>query len=125
MIGEMMEEFCELMENKPLALDWISQLKDAKPRYIRDQIQLLKTTMATVNTVITSKTLEYCSVNKIVSAVDFRNIAEAFLRESAPAEQQEVKIIPMNPLNGEMLHKAQTDPQRSDMDTYEAVFSGD
>lgn len=125
MIGEMMEEFCELMENKPLALDWISQLKDAKPRYIRDQIQLLKTTMATVNTVIASKTLEYCSTNKIVSAVDFRTIAEAFLRESAPAEQQEVKIIPMNPLNGEMLHKAQTDPQKSDMDTYEAFFSGD
>ncbi len=44
-IAAMMDEFSELMGDKLKALGWVSQIRDHKPRYIRDQIQLLKATV--------------------------------------------------------------------------------
>lgn len=121
-IAQTIREFCEMMEDQQQALEWVSLIREAKPRYIRDQIQLLRTTVAALGPGIAGKTLRYCLGNKILSAVDFRTIAEAYTREETAGQQEEIRIIPINPLNGERPREHMV-PDKSDLDTYEAILS--
>lgn len=73
-IAEMIEEFSGLMEDKLKAREWVLQIKDDKPRYIRDQIQLLKTTVDGLDPKIASAALDYCIQYKIISATDFKAV---------------------------------------------------
>ena len=123
-IAEMMAEFSELMENKLLALDWVSQIKDHKPRYIRDQIQLLKATVTGLDPHIASRALNYACEHKIVSATDFKAITEALKRQQLGESQPDPKIIQLNPLNGESRKNADTTPEQSDLGTYDSYFNG-
>lgn len=56
-ITAMMESFSELMQDKPKALEWVSQIRNDKPRYIRDQVQLLKATVTGLDARIASAAL--------------------------------------------------------------------
>jgi hypothetical protein len=119
-IAAMMEEFSALMEDKPGALEWVSQIRNHKPRYIRDQIQLLKATVTGLDAGIASAALDYCITHQIVSAVDFKAVAEK-LKQEMPAAPQAI-VIQLNPLSGELHQKAGTTPQKSDLNDYEALF---
>ena len=121
-IAEMMSEFSELMENKLQALNWVSQIKDHKPRYIRDQIQLLKATVTSLDPAIASRALDYACQHKIVSATDFKAIIKAFMREQIKDSFPSPKIIQMNPLSGEIREYADTVPDQSELSTYENLF---
>lgn len=121
-IAGMMTEFSELMENKLQALNWLSQIKDHKPRYIRDQIQLLKATVIGLDPDIASRALNYATQHQIVSATDFKAIVQAFKREQVKDHLVQPKIVQMNPLSGESWKKADTVPDQSDLSTYESLF---
>jgi len=119
-IAAMMEEFSELMQDKPGALEWVSQIRDHKPRYIRDQIQLLKATVTGLDAGIASATLDYCIIHQIISAVDFKALAEK-LKQEMPVAPQAI-VVQLNPLSGDVHQKAAIDPQKSDLNDYEALF---
>ena len=110
-IVEMMEDFCDLMENKLKAINWLSQIRDHKPRYIRDQIQLLRSTVVGLDPVIASRALDYACSHNIVSATDFKAIVKSMLRENKTEDASEIKIIQLNPLSGESCRNADTTPQ--------------
>jgi hypothetical protein len=122
-IVEMMEEFCELMENKLQALDWIERIRNHKPRYIRDQIQSLKVTVTGLDPYIASRALDYACENAILSATDFKAIVETMNRKQQNEVLQGPKIIQLNPLSGTSKRIADTDPQRSDLGSYDAFFT--
>jgi len=107
-IAQMMAEFSELMENKLQALDWVSQIQNHKPRYIRDQIQLLKATVTGIDPHIASQALNYACLHKIVSATDFKAITEALKRQKVVESEPDPKIIQLNPLSGESRKNADT-----------------
>jgi IS30 family transposase len=119
-IAAMMEEFSALMGDKPGALGWVSQIRDHKPRYIRDQIQLLKATVTGLDPGIASATLDYCITHQIISAVDFKAVAEK-LKQQMPVAPQAI-VVQLNPLSGDVHQKAGTTPQKSDLNDYEALF---
>jgi len=119
-IAEMMEEFCWLMTDKDGAREWISQIKEDKPRYIRDQIQLLISVVGRLGQQIAAQALDYCRHHQIISAVDFKAVAEKLRREQ-PA-LKEARIISLNPLNGESHQKTLLDPDKSDLQAYETLF---
>jgi hypothetical protein len=119
-IAAMMQEFSELMEDKPQAMEWVSQIRDHKPRYIRDQIQLLKATVTGLDAGIASAALDYCITHQIVSAVDFKAVAEK-LKQEMPVAPQAI-VVQLNPLSGEIHQKAGATPQKSDLNDYEALF---
>ncbi|MFV8344454.1 IS21 family transposase [Flavobacterium sp. XS2P39] len=122
-IVEMMEEFCELMENKLQALDWIERIRNHKPRYIRDQIQSLKVTVTGLDPYIASRALDYACENGILSATDFKAIVETMNRKQQNEVLQGPKIIQLNPLSGTSKRIADTDPQRSDLGSYDTFFT--
>lgn len=124
-IVEMMGEFCELMENKLQALDWIERIRGHKPRYIRDQIQSLKATVTGTDPHIASRALEYACEHDILGAADFKAIVEAMEKQERKQVQQDPKIIQLNPLDGSSRHIAETDPQRSDLGNYDQLFHTD
>lgn len=119
-ITELMEEFSGMMENKQAALEWISQIRDHKPRYIRDQILSLKATVSDLNPRTASAALDYCIQHHIVSAMDFKAVAEKFKQELAAPPQ--AKIIQLNPLSGETFQRANAEPQKSDLSAYQSLF---
>lgn len=122
-IGEMMQEFSELMDNKLQALNWVMQIKDHKPRYIRDQIQLLKSTVAGLDPLIASKALNYVCAHQIVSATDFRAVVNTLQREKLKDKQPEPIIIQLNPLDGTSRSIAETIPGQSELSTYDTYFT--
>lgn len=117
----MMQEFCALMKDKDGAMEWVSQIREHKPRYIRDQVQMLIATAGSLNQDITAQALDYCRTYQIISAVDFKAVAES-LKPETPA-CVEAKIIPLNPLNGHTYEKALLEPHKSDLQAYEILFN--
>ena len=120
-IAQMMQEFCALMKDKDGAMEWVSQIREHKPRYIRDQVQMLIATAGSLNQDITAQALDYCRMHQIISAVDFRAVADN-LKQETPA-WLEAKIIPLNPLNGHTYEKALLEPDKSDLQAYELLFN--
>jgi hypothetical protein len=122
-IAQMMDSFSDMMENKLQALNWLSQIKANKPRYIRDQIQLLKATVSGLDPHIASQALNYVCAHQIVSASDFKAVVEALRREQAQQSLPELKVIQLNPLSGESSKNAAIVPHQSELATYDTYFS--
>ena len=122
-IGQLILEFSQLMENQLQAFNWANQIKDHKPRYVRDQILLLKETVTGLDRHIASQALNYACQNQVVSANDFKAITQALLREQAKDLLPAIKIIQLNPLNGESRKLAETMPQQSELSTYDTYFN--
>lgn len=122
-IAEMMNEFSELMENKLQVHDWLERIRNHKPRYIRDQIQSLKATVTGLDVHIASRALDYACANDILNASDFNAIVEALKREKQNEMQEAPKIVQLNPLNGQSRRIAETDPERSDLGSYDNLFA--
>lgn len=121
-IREMILEFSELMENKLQAVNWVSKIRNDKPRYIRDQIQQLKTTVANLDHHTASEALDYACEHQIYSANDFKAIAEQIIRKQADNLLPMPVIIQLNPLDGQSRKLAETIPQQSELATYDHYF---
>jgi hypothetical protein len=67
-------------------------------------------------------TLNACA-HQIVSASDFKAIAEALQRQEAAENLPELKIIPLNPLSGESSRNAAMVPHQSELASYDAFFT--
>jgi hypothetical protein len=122
-IAQMMDEFSELMPDALKALHWVDRIRNHKPRYIRDQIQSLKTTVTGLDAHIASRALDYACANDILNASDFSAIVEALKREEQNAMEAAPKIVQLNPLSGQSRRLADTDPQRSDLGSYDNLFA--
>lgn len=122
-IAQMIDEFSELMPDALKALHWVDRIKNHKPRYIRDQIQSLKATVTGLDVHIASRALDYACANDILNASDFSAIVEALKREEQNAMEAAPKIVQLNPLSGQSRRLADTDPQRSDLGSYDNLFA--
>lgn len=119
---KMMTSFSESMPNPLLAMNWMNKLKDAKPRYFRDQVYLLKKTVTDLDPQLASAALNYAIEHQITSANDFKAIVDGLRRKQTGDLLQPTKIIQMNPLDGEISRLANICPERSEISTYDALF---
>src|SRR5665811_314353 len=114
-IGEMIEEVAALFEHPGKALEWLNMIKADKPRYIRDQLIMIKQTALRTASVYLNKAMEYCLSNKICSAADFKSI----LSSTGQNRKKETKIVRLNPLSGEIPDKANIRPHKSSIEDFE------
>jgi len=121
-IWEMMQEFAAMFDEPEEALGWIYKIKADKPRYIRDQIQLLKTTVQTLDLLIATRALYYCCEFFIYSATDFKFIAEKMTKERIDFARQVISPL-NNPLSGKALFNASSEPAKSNLNSYESIFN--
>jgi transposase len=119
-IQEMIDKLCCLLPDAGKGREWLNMIKTDKPRYIRDQIILIRDTITGTAPELIGQALDYCLANNICSGGDFKAIL-AFL--APQAENPEEKIIRLNPLNGTLSENALLQPEKSKIEDYQAILN--
>jgi hypothetical protein len=102
-----------------LALEWMELLREEKPRYIRDQLDIIQKAMKGVDPKKVELTLKYCIEKSIRRASDFK----AILSLQQPDRKAEPNIKVLNPLNGKLPENALIQPEKSNIGAYEAIVN--
>lgn len=118
-IGEMIRELAGLTQDPLQVTAWLMTIRAAKPRYIRDQLLLIRQTVEKTQQALVTRAIAYCLANSIASAVDFTAIIREQQRASQPVEH---KIISLNPLSGTHLNKVMMEPNKSDIQEYQKLL---
>lgn len=119
-INTMIEQVASLFSDKDMAVLFMEQIRNKKPRYIRDQILLLRKTIEKYSEKTISETLFWCVENKIFDAVDFNSVAESFACSACNVVALDLSIKLMNP---ESIEQANMCPQKSSIANYENIFT--
>ncbi|MBE9202129.1 IS21 family transposase [Nodularia sp. LEGE 06071] len=118
-IQEMMDQCCRLLDDPDAGMQFLHSIKKDKARYIRDQIMIFKDTIEKTGKEIINRALAYCIINQIASATDFKAVAGQYSLDEA---QQQPKVIPLNPLSGQVPSKAHIEPATSNIEDYEKLL---
>jgi transposase len=114
-IDQMTSQLCELLPDAEKGSQWLACIRKDKPRYIRDQIMVIKEVIGQSTPGQVAKTVDYCIENKINSASDFREIL-------APQKKVETKVVRLNPLKGSLPREAFNQPQTSHIEDYQSII---
>lgn len=119
-IEQLVEKTSAYFTDKMNALSYLNQLREAYPRYIRDQLQAVLRAVRSGNTQTADKTLTFCLKNEIFNAVDFEKVYTIFFLEQATHEptKHAIKL-----LDEKSLEKASETPQKSNLNDYESIFN--
>ena len=120
-IDEMIRQICLLFENPIKINQWLSDIRKDKPRYSRDQLILIKKTIELANPEVINRAVDYCINNKILKATDFKSIVNRYKMEQPEIAQ--VLITRLNPLGGDYPHGAVIQPEKSQIENYQAIFN--
>lgn len=116
-IDEMILQVGALFTDALKGKEWLDMIRRDKPRYIRDQLIMIREALISADSEVADKTLQYCLSNKIFSAADFKSI----LSSQEPGKT-ETKIIRLNPLSGSIPEGANLQPDTSSIKDYESLF---
>ncbi len=118
-INELMEQVSKLFPGQLAAQNYFAQLQKAKPRYIRDQLLLIKKSIHKSNEAHLGQALEFCQANNIYNAGDFTAVLES-LSQKRQAPEPQLEELLAKPVNRK--HFAAT-PQTSSIDVYESIVN--
>jgi len=116
-IEEMIDKVASLTPVPQQAKEWLKTIHAAKPRYVRDQLLIIQSTLEKTHAELITKTILYCLENNIASAVDFR----AILMQQQRSVSTREKVIPLNPLSGAHLANAMIQPEKSSIEDYQNI----
>lgn len=117
-INELMDQVCALVNDPEKGRQFLKAIHKHKPRYIRDQILLIKETILQSEKKAVDQALDYCCSNHLTSASDFKSITEHYTR-LCTKQIPESKSWLLNPLNGKMPDQALIQPQTSSINDYD------
>ena len=123
-IDKMVADISLLFESPVLALHYMENIRREKPRYIRDQLSVLKQTTQGTDTLILNQALQYCLNMNVFSANDFKSVVTAMLQKNAMKETLDLKTVLMNPLNGNRSTQTDCYPMKSSINDYELLMKG-
>ncbi|MCD8500447.1 MAG: hypothetical protein LRY71_00615 [Bacillaceae bacterium] len=124
-IAEFIDLVANHFENKELALEYISKVREAYPRYIRDQLQLLTKRIDQATSKDKNEALHQCMKLKLYSAAEFADMLEHVKRQR-PLNNTEAtandKVI--QPLHVQSNSALQTKPVLRNIDEYISIMEG-
>jgi hypothetical protein len=118
-IKEMLEQVAALFQDQEKALQWLQMIRLDKPRYIRDQLLIIRNAIKEKEPKQVERALDYCMEHSIFRATDFRSILDLPSQQEAPRE----KVVRLNPLSGEAHGNARIIPNKSDIQDYQRLLS--
>ena len=118
-IKQMLEQVAALFHNQEKALQWLQMIRLDKPRYIRDQLLIIRNAIKEKEPQQVERALDYCMEHSISRATDFRSILDLPSQQEAPRE----KVVRLNPLSGEAPDNARIIPNKSDIQDYQRLLS--
>ena len=99
----------------------MEDIRAEKPRYVRDQLILLKQTIESTDTQTADHTLQYCLQMKVFSANDFKSVAAGLLQKKS-WEKSNTLTTRINPLNGQSPSAVHCQPMQSSIIDYELLM---
>lgn len=120
-INKLIDELSLLLDNPLQGKQFLNAIRQAKPRYVRDQVLLFKQILESADKMIVQKALDYCCDNQVVSANDFKSVVDQFTKDKSSLQQPGSKIIYMNPL-AKLPAVALTEPATSSIEDYEIIL---
>ena len=123
-ITELIDDISKMFNDTALSLLYMDCIHKQKPRYIRDQLILIRQTLNNFDKQLINKTLQYCVEMHVYSANDFKSVAESFLKEQSQKESGNLEPILTNPLSGTMSVAANYQPMKSSIYDYENLMKG-
>jgi hypothetical protein len=115
----MLEQIASLFSDQQKALEWLQMIKSDKPRYIRDQLLIIRDAIKEKESQHVSRALDYCFEHNICRATDFKSILNLPKQQEAP----QAKVVRLNPLSGEAPQSARIQPNKSDIQDYQTLLS--
>ena len=120
-INKLVEQTSELFMDSQRAKNWLLKVKTNNPRYIRDQITLIKKAIVDSDEDTITQALDYVIQNNILVASDFKALIEMFT--SSKNTVAEIPILsPINPLDGQIIDISCTTVAQSDIRDYDQYF---
>lgn len=117
LIADIADKFCR----PPDASRYFNQIRKEKPRYIRDQLNIISKCFDKYPDGIINKALEFCLEKSIYNAVDFKSVVEKLCQQtgkiSQPADQTDMKLLSENLQNIDKMH-----PETSKIIDYESIM---
>lgn len=120
-LDDFIEELCQSSGSAENLLRFISLIRDDKPRYLRDQLIILKQTVNDVEEKAVALALTFCIDQGISSANDFRILA--MKHSHAETISEEIMRPSLNPLNGAFPYQALLQPQVSSIEDYQYILA--
>jgi hypothetical protein len=74
------------------AKEYINALIEKYPRYIRDQLRIMRKAQGVYGKHELSHALQYCRERDLISANDFRDVLQYFRQPASPTTLREVKL---------------------------------
>jgi hypothetical protein len=119
-IDEIIGQVSQMFDDPQSARQYLETIHGEKPRYIRDQIILIRQTIEKYEKQAVNEALAYCCQNGIYSAVDFKAVVKQNTRiKTKPAE---LVIIRKNPLTDSPSLNANVMPSKSKILDYEKLM---
>jgi len=102
-----------------LAGDYIFEIKQRWPRYLRDHLQVILKSLEKTDTETANKTLDFCLKNKILHGHEFEQTLQVFMDEKVrkPMAENQIKLLSATPKNIDCAS------QTSDIGDYEKIMN--
>lgn len=122
-INDLIEDMAKKFKDADNAAIFLNAIHIERPRYIRDQLVLIESVLKKVDENVADRALKYCIVNKLYSAVDYRDATIHYCRNIDTEEL----IMDTNPIKGltESATKAlKAKAKIRDINEYVKIFNG-
>jgi len=118
-IDTLMQEVASRFKNIEQAIGYLQKVKHDNPRYIRDQLLLIKKMTITYDIEIINQTLDFCIQNKIFRATDLKSVAKKIHTENDnPGDIPDtITIKTLNNADFKII------PQKSDITDYNKLMN--
>jgi len=116
-INRLMEEVVGLFKNTD-ATCFLAGIHEAKPRYVRDQLELIRCNLTKKSQETINQALVFCLKNQLYSAVDFSDALTYFSARSEGAQSISSTQAAVHTLSQDAQSKLKTKPQVRDIQDY-------
>jgi transposase len=123
-IDAYLQHVASLFPDPAEATTFLVAIREQKPRYIRDQLQLVEQQVVHVDKAVVSKALAYCIQYRLYRATDFVDVVKYYAgRQTSEAKSEETRIE-IHLLDEVDSSKVKTKPQIRDIQVYQAILEG-
>ncbi len=122
-ISEMMDQLVSQMPESEKAREWLNRIKADKPRYIRDQLLMIKDAITSIEPGLIAKVVQYCLDNNINRAMDFKAIVAHYMHQQEKKTGSGARVVSLNPLSAKIPKEAFRQPDKSLIDDYNSIIN--
>ena len=120
-VQHLIEEISALFTNPSLATLFLEHIRKEKPRYVRDQLTLIRKETQASDPALVLKALEYCLKNRLYSATEFCDVLRSYKQVKTTPEIDLTQVHILMPI-GDASFMMQYQPQLSDINDYQTII---